>query len=375
MRTVFFWLHLALGVAAGAVILAMCVTGVLLTYEKQMVAWMDTRELPALTPGKALPLEDLLERARTKDGKLPSPVTIAADPMQPVQMTFGRDVRYVDPVDGHVLGLADAGIRQFFRTVTEVHRHLAATGPSRPTGRGITGAANLAFLVIVASGLYLWLPKVWTRTSLRAISWFRGGLTGKARDFNWHNAIGVWCFVPLLLIVLGATVISYPWATNLAYTLTGTKPPAPAPAPPAPKGAVVELAGLNALWLRAAAYAPGWRSIALRPPTSASETVTFVIDGGYAGQPQKRVTLTLDRKTGEVRTAESFADFNLGRQLRTWLRFVHTGEYYGLLGQTIAGIASLGGVFLVYTGIALAIRRLWAWRARSARQSRATVNA
>ena len=61
MRTVFFWLHLALGVAAGAVILAMCVTGVLLTYEKQMVAWMDTRELPALTPGKALPLEDLLE--------------------------------------------------------------------------------------------------------------------------------------------------------------------------------------------------------------------------------------------------------------------------------------------------------------------------
>jgi len=372
MRTVFFWLHLVLGVAAGTVILAMSVTGVLLTYEKQTVAWMDTRDLPPLTPGKALPLGDLLELARTKDGKLPSPVAISADPTQPVQMTFGRDVRYVDPADGRVLGTAHAGIRQFFRTVTEVHRYLAASGPSRPTGRGITGAANLAFLFIVASGLYLWLPKVFTRTSLRAIGWFRGGLTGKARDFNWHNVIGVWCFVPLLFIVLGATVISYPWASNLAYTLTGTKPPAPAPAA---KDVIVETTGLNSLWPRAASHSPGWRSISLRPPSSASETVTFVIDGGYAGQPQKRVTLTLDRRTGTVRTAESFADFNLGRQLRTWLRFVHTGEFYGLPGQTVAGLASLGGVFLVYTGIALAIRRLWAWRARTARQQHLVTKA
>ena len=38
-----------------------------------------------------------------------------------------------------------------------------------------------------------------------------------------------------------------------------------------------------------------------------------------------------------------------------------TGEFYGLTGQTIAGIASAGGAFLVYTGLALAIRRLLAW--------------
>ncbi len=46
---------------------------------------------------------------------------------------------------------------------------------------------------------------------------------------------------------------------------------------------------------------------------------------------------------------------------RGWLRFAHTGELGGLTGQIIAGIGCLGGVFLVYTGFALAVRRLVNW--------------
>ena len=41
LRTVLFWLHLSAGVVAGALIMVMSVTGVLLTYEKQIVAWSD----------------------------------------------------------------------------------------------------------------------------------------------------------------------------------------------------------------------------------------------------------------------------------------------------------------------------------------------
>ncbi|MBY0505868.1 MAG: PepSY domain-containing protein [Bryobacteraceae bacterium] len=367
MRTVLFWLHLCLGIAAGAVILVMSVTGVLLTYEKQMTAWMDTQNLPALSSAAPLPVETLLERARGADGKLPASVTIYSAPGQPVQASFGREVRCLDPASGQSVGIAHAGIRQFFRSVTEWHRYLAASGPSRPTGRALTGAANLAFLFIVTSGLYLWLPKVYTRASIRAVAWFRGGLRGKARDFNWHNVLGVWCVVPLFFIVLGGTVISYAWASNLVYTLTGTKPAAAAPAPAAAKGPV-DLAGLNQLWQRAATQVPGWRTISLRVPASNDAPVTFVIDGGYAGQPQLRTSLTLDR-AGQTLTAENFASFNAGRQWRTWLRFVHTGEYYGLPGQTIAGLATAATVILVYTGIALALRRLSAWIARRARQT------
>ena len=34
-----------------------------------------------------------------------------------------------------------------------------------------------------------------------------------------------------------------------------------------------------------------------------------------------------------------------------WLRFIHTGEAFGLAGHAIAGLASFGAVMLAWTGI------------------------
>ena len=59
VRTVLFWCHLVAGVFAGVIILTMSVTGVLLTYERQMLLWADTRGLDtSAPPGTArLPIE------------------------------------------------------------------------------------------------------------------------------------------------------------------------------------------------------------------------------------------------------------------------------------------------------------------------------
>ena len=36
---------------------------------------------------------------------------------------------------------------------------------------------------------------------LRPAIWFRRGKNGRARDWNWHNTVGIWCVVPLIVIV------------------------------------------------------------------------------------------------------------------------------------------------------------------------------
>ena len=77
----------------------------------------------------------------------------------------------------------------------------------------------------------------------------------------------------------------------------------------------------------------------------------------------------LDRATGNVVRWEPYQWQTTGRQIRTFLRFAHTGEFFGIIGQTIAGIASAGGVVLVWTGISLAARRLSGWWSRRARQT------
>ena len=378
-RTILFWTHLVAGVTAGIVILVMSVTGVLLTYEKQLVAWAEQLPETAAPAGASrLPLETLLASARAArpDGT-PTTVTVKADPRAPVVVAFGRDGQLlVNPYSGTVIGEGARTLRAFFRSVIDWHRWLAMSGEQRATGRAITGAANFIFLILVISGTYLWLPRTWTWVQLRAVAWFRGGLHGKARDFNWHNVVGLWSVVPLFVVVLSGVVISYPWAGNLVYRVMGEAPPAssrPAAAPGGrerqAKAAVLSDTGLEAVLTRATGQLDAWRAISLRIPEAAQAPVVITVDHGQPGQPHLRETLTFDRATGDPIRRETFADATPGRRARMILRFAHTGEILGLPGQTIAGLVSAGGALLVYTGIALSLRRFAAWRRRNAPSS------
>jgi uncharacterized iron-regulated membrane protein len=379
MRKVFFWSHLCAGLTAGAVILVMSVTGVLLTYERQITEWADGYRVAPLAPGTPrLGVEALTAKVREARDVWPFAITLRADPQAPAAFAMGREGSvFVNPWTGELLGEGSQRARAFFRGVTDWHRWLGADGSSRKLGKAVTGASNLIFLAIVLSGIVLWWPKGFSVRQLAPITLFQGGIAGKARDFNWHNVIGFWSALPLVLVVTSGVVISYPWANNLVQRLSGSEPPprpAAGPAAPGARGgpsaADMSYAGLDAAWAKAEAQVAGWQSVTLRAPLSADAPWTFSIDtSAGARRPSTRSQLVLDRRTGAIVRYEPYADLPRGRKVTGWLRFLHTGEAFGLPGQTIAGLASLGAVMLAWTGVSLALRRFAAWRQRRARQS------
>jgi uncharacterized iron-regulated membrane protein len=85
---------------------------------------------------------------------------------------------------------------------------------------------------------------------------------------------------------------------------------------------------------------------------------SFRVDRSIGGQPSKVVNLQLDGVDGSVTSWRTFADNSPGSRARSNIRFLHTGEVFGFAGQTIAGFSSLAACFLVWTGLALAWRRL-----------------
>ena len=372
LRKIIFWLHLSAGVCAGSIVLIMSVTGVLLTYQKQMQTWADMRSLDGSAPSagaRPVPAAQLVAAAAdVKDAK-PTAIRWRNASDAPVEVVFGREGSvFLNAYTGAVLGNGSNGIREFFRVVTDWHRWLAREGDARATGKKITGTANLMFLFIVVSGFYLWFPRNWTRNAFRNVMLFRRGLHAKARDFNWHNVIGFWSLVPLFIIVLSGSVIGLPWASNLVYRAVGEEPPPPAAAPatvaaPKEKPAPVDLASVDPLIARARQQKSDWRLLTMQLESAKGGGVTFNVDGSIGGQPQKRGTLVL-ATSGAVKKWEPFAAGTRGRQLRSILRFAHTGEVLGVPGQTVAGIVTAGTVVLVWTGIALAMRRLFAWRRR-----------
>lgn len=373
-RSVVFWLHLAVGVSAGLVIGFMSLTGVLLAFEPQITDWLERDRRTVQPPPGAtrLPIETLVARAReARPDRRPSMVTLRADPTAALVVSFGRDggALFVDPYRGTVLG-GLSPVHDFLHAVLEWHRWLG----SREGGKPITGAANLAFLGLVVFGGYLW----WPRQVIR----FDPRLRGRARDFNWHNAIGIWCAPVLLVLTLTGVVMSYQWANDLLYRLAGSEPPPPAgPAVPTgragapgsrpredPSARAMEsrpVTGTDALWARAERQAPGWVAISLRVPARPDGAATFFIQEPAGWHPAPRSQLVLDPATAEIVRWEPYVGQSLGRRLRSWVRPLHTGEAGGVIGQSVAVVASAGGTVLVWTGLALAWRRFRRWRRRT----------
>jgi len=135
LRKIIFWCHLPVGVIAGLVILNMCVTGVLLTYEKQITSWADTRGYRSAPPANQtqhLPVQTLITKARESRGANPTSVTLKSDPAAPAEIGFGRETTlFVNPYTGAILGEGSTRVRSFFRGVTEWHRWLGAKGDNR----------------------------------------------------------------------------------------------------------------------------------------------------------------------------------------------------------------------------------------------------
>ncbi|MBJ3778639.1 PepSY-associated TM helix domain-containing protein [Acuticoccus mangrovi] len=369
VRRAVFWAHLSVALAAGLVILTMSVTGVLLTYERQIVAFAERQAftVPA-SDGARLDADALADAARAALGD-DAFLVLTSDGL--VKATAGRRATaFLDPTTGAVMGSGVEGVEAFFRGVTAFHRWFALEGEGRAVARAITGAANLAFLFIVISGLVLWWPKRWRWPLVKTHVVFRRGLpTAKARDYNWHHVFGIWASLPLVLVVASGVVFSYPWANGLVFALYGETPTRGRPGPqsrPAPAAhpdasgptATTGPLDLDGLLDRLREATLDWRTITVPLGAVGAEAVEATVDTGNGAQAGRQRTLTLSRADGSILAERGIEAATPARRARVWLRFIHTGEVYGVLGQTIAGLASLAAVFLVWTGFALAFRRL-----------------
>jgi len=367
-RQILFWLHLAAGLIAGVVIFIMCVTGALLAFERQTIEWVerDVRYVAVRAEPKLGAADVLAKILEAKPEAKPASIAIKNEPGAAWEISLGREgVVFADPYTGAITGESNKKVREVMSTFREWHRYVALSGDQRPAGKAITGAGNLLFLFLAISGIYIWFPRNLVWKAIKPVIWFRGGQRGKARNFNWHNTIGFWTSLFLIIFTLTATVISYQWASNLLYTLTGNEVPAPQGGQGGPGGqqqpaeAFTIPATLDAAWSRSEQQSPTWKSISLRLP--ANESSVFTIDEGIYWNIFGRSTLTVDTATAEVKKWDPYGERNSAVQLRSWFRFTHTGETGGIVGQIIGLIACVGGAFLVWTGFSLAFRRFGNW--------------
>jgi uncharacterized iron-regulated membrane protein len=177
-------------------------------------------------------------------------------------------------------------------------------------------------------------------------------------------------------MVLTATSHSFAWVRDTATRLVQTEPKpgahdslwapglatrkAPADTPPL---------DFNELRAIAEREVPGWTRLDIyrTPPESGeaqAKPVNLVAKTPGWGPAFFPVAVQVDPFTGDVLDIHSWDDLSGGTQLLAWVRWLHKGEAFGRTGQIVAGLACFVMLILIYTGWALAIRRLL--RARKA---------
>ena len=375
-RNIIFWLHLSAGCVASVVILTMAVTGILLAFERQVTSSVNTpavlQEQSESTPLAGV--EAIVKNLQSSGRGIPTELVLHNSTKAPVEARFGREsTLFLNPWTGEVIGQPSEGLRGFFGSVENIHRSLGL-GLRNAIGRSITGAANFVFLFMLISGMFLWMPKVFTLAGFKGRVFFRAGLKGRTREWNWHHVAGIWSAIPLFFIVLTGVIMSYPWASNLLFSMTGSS--APTSGFQGERGPRGNHGGQHSTafgYLQADAFrgidlgvqiarqqTPEWKSITVTVPRPQEGFLNLYIDKSVGGQPEQAYQLVIDRQSGKIEAEKRFSDNSTGQKLRAWARFLHTGEELGLFGQIVAALACVGAVLLVWTGFSMSLRRAFA---------------
>ena len=366
LRNIIFWTHLSIGLVSGAIVFVLCLTGAILAFELQIVAFAehDARARPAQAGAELLPPAELVAKVTPAADERIVSLEWSADQDMPVRaLTDKRTVTLLNGYTGEVLGSGATGLRGFMRWITELHVNLVL----QISGHWVVALANVGFVFLIVSGLWLWWPRQWRWKAFRAAMTPRLTLSGKARDWNWHTTLGFWFLLPLLIIATSGLVLSFGAVDKWWKAFASTNLLSPAlPVTPLVNAATAPTAPTTwPQWMAMIAQRnPGWRSLVLSGTGAPNKDglMTCTVNFGTPRQRASTVTMKLDTRSGQISEERRWANDDGTNRARAIARLGHTGEILGTGGQALGLLACLAGCVLVYTGFALSWRRFFKTR-------------
>ena len=226
IRKTFFWLHLIIGCCAAIFIFLMSITGVALTYERQMIKFAERSDYPVVptTSTQALPLSEILVIAHSYPTKKTPQIVVENQPNAPIVVKDGRKkIAYLNPYTGEEMAVPGQDTKIFLGKLRAFHRWLTLDGKFSESGRLVNGVSNIIFLVLILSGLYLWLPKRFNKRALKQRLVLSGNYANKtARNSQWHNVFGIYMAPILFVVVVTAVFFSFKWPGNTLKSYVST---------------------------------------------------------------------------------------------------------------------------------------------------------
>lgn len=376
MRKIFKKLHLWLSVPFGLVIAAICFSGAMLVFENE-VTEIAQKEMVFVDQVTDTPLS-VAEVASLVKSTLPdsvkvSGVVVSSDKERAYKVNLSKPRRafvYVDQYTGEIKGKNER--LSFFTAMFRMHRWLFDSRPADGGvfwGKMIVGVSTLVFVVILITGIVIWIPKshkaLKNRLSIVATKGW------KRFWYDLHVAGGMYALLLLLAMALTGLTWSFSWYRTGFYNLFGVEMQQTShnqnvdDKDKKRDGSDKSRAGKRDRDREKPGY-DAWNKVFSQLSASNPDYKLITISDGKAnvsydkyGNQRASDKYEFDKRSGEITKTELYVNAENSAKIRGWIYSVHVGNWGGLTTRILTFLAAILGASLPLTGYYLWVRRLY----------------
>ncbi|WP_342328949.1 PepSY-associated TM helix domain-containing protein [Pedobacter sp. FW305-3-2-15-E-R2A2] len=358
------WLHLWLGLVTGIIMVIVCITGCLYVFIDEIKSVLNPetnisrQDKPVLTPSQ---LADVA--AKIYPDKKVSYATYQQGKVITVGLGEGRRgniTLMVNPYTGELIKkeIKEKGETDFFRFVLNGHRFLWL--PYK-IGRPIVNYSTLIFVITLITGMVLWWPKKWTKSTRERSFQIKWGASFKRVNYDFHNVLGFYSLLVVLAICLTGMVYGIEWYSKGLYWVTSA-----GQSLPDYKDLKSDSLQANKFYTSRTAMDLAWKKVITKTPeaqgfyygypdtTDAKSTINIYIYP-TAGRYYDNMSFSFDRHTLKEFPAHpvydvKFSEASFPAKIRKMNYDIHVGSILGLPGKILAFFAALIGASLPITG-------------------------
>jgi len=361
-----FWLkvHLYLGLFAGVVLVLMGLTGSLLAFGSTLDTWLNPALMraPVSNENTIKPLDDIVSaglKALPPDGKAIN-LDFPRHPGLAFQLWFEqpspnanyleRHQVFINPFTGLVTG--QRLLIDFERPwrdplmdfILRFHYSLALGS----MGMNIVGFIGLALLFSVLTGLILWWPS--PGKLIKALK-IKRNASYERLNFDLHKTCGFYTAIILVFLILSGVYLIFP---DYGRALVNVFSPVAGPWPmyqstvPKENKKPISLAEVKAI--TDARFPDGEYRWIVFPQ---NDSDVYLVGKREINEVNLKIpyrSLWIDQYSGKILHVRENRTATAGDTFEQWLYPLHSGEAFGLTGQSIILITGLAPLMLYVTG-------------------------
>ncbi len=349
-------IHLWLGLTTGLLVFIIALTGCIYAFQEEIQN--ATESYRHVTPKEAsfIPPSEVEKIARKimPDKKLHAIQYKGPDKaIEAIYFHYEPSyyhIAHIDPYDGTVLNLRDE-YATFFRFILDGHFYLWLPPE---IGQPVVASITLIFLIMMISGLILWIPKKYKDFKSRLRFQWKPQTKWRRKNYDIHQIIGFYSLLFGIFFSITGLVWGFPWFAEAYHKSWGAETSLIYEEPEAsPIATERQGAALDAVWTIMRKEYPEVKSIEVHPPEAKNSPIAananykegtyWKIDYRYFdGNTLKE--LEVDHIYGRL------ANDRLGDRVVKMNYDLHTGAVLGIGGKVVAFLASLAILILPISG-------------------------